>query len=153
MTIDFATCNQPATQTYRNIVLEPIMITRRTVLALSALASITLSMPAFAGEATYTKELFQQYQDAGKSILIDISAPWCPTCRAQAPIIQKIAAEAAYKDLEILKIDFDSQSDDVASFGADKQSTLIAFKGKNETGRNVGQTKVAVITDLLASSL
>ena len=129
------------------------MITRRTVLALSALASITLSMPAFAGEATYTKELFQQYQAAGKSILIDISAPWCPTCRAQAPIIQKIAAEAAYKDLEILKIDFDSQSDDVASFGADKQSTLIAFKGKNETGRNVGQTKVAVITDLLASSL
>jgi thioredoxin 1 len=129
------------------------MISRRTFLALSALSSFTFSMSAFAGEATYTKELFQQYQAAGKSILIDISAPWCPTCRAQAPIIQKLSADAKYKDLEILKIDYDSQSDDVASFGANQQSTLIAFKGMNETGRNVGQTKVAVITDLLASSL
>ncbi len=129
------------------------MISRRTILALSAFASIALSVPAFAGEATYTKELFQQYQAAGKSILIDISAPWCPTCRAQAPIIQKLAAEAKYKDLEILKIDFDSQTDDVAAFGANQQSTLITFKGTNETGRNVGQTKVAVITGLLASSL
>lgn len=129
------------------------MISRRILLALSALASITFSMPVFAGEATYTKELFQQYQAAGKSILIDISAPWCPTCRAQAPIIEKLAAEDKFKDVEILKIDFDSQTDDVASFGADRQSTLIAFKGAVETGRNVGQTKVAVITDLLASSL
>ena len=129
------------------------MISRRTVLALSAFASIALSMPAFAGEAAYTKELFQQYQSEGKSILIDISAPWCPTCRAQAPIIQKLAADAKYKDVEILKIDYDSQADDVASFGANQQSTLIAFKGTMETGRNVGQTKVAVISDLMASSL
>jgi hypothetical protein len=45
--------------------------------------------------------------------------------------------------------DFDSQKDLVQRFGAQKQSTLIAFKGDKEQGRSVGDSKRDSIAALL----
>ena len=53
----------------------------------------------------------------------------------------------------VLAIDFDTQKDVMRSFGATSRSTLIAFKGKTEVGRLVGDTKIAKIKALMAKGL
>jgi thioredoxin 1 len=50
-------------------------------------------------------------------------------------------------------VDFDSQKDVVNFFGAQMQSTLIAFKGEHETGRSVGDTERSSIAALLNKTL
>ena len=90
---------------------------------------------------------------SGKSIFIAIHATWCPTCKAQKPILSELMAEPKFKDLVYFVVDFDSQKDAVYSFGAQMQSTLIAFKGEHETGRSVGDTDRSSIAALLNKTL
>jgi thiol-disulfide isomerase/thioredoxin len=82
-----------------------------------------------------------------------VSAPWCPTCAAQKPIIQQLAASPEFEGVTIYHVDFDSQKDVVRSLGAFTQSTLIAFKGNVETGRSIGDTDSESIKLLFQSSI
>ena len=128
-------------------------IARRTLL-LSAFALPLLATPLLAsGKIPFTPAAFEAAQKAGKPILVDISATWCPTCKAQAPIIGELSSEARFKNLQIFTVDFDSQKDIVRSLKAQSQSTLIVFKGANEVGRSVGDTKKDSIAALLAKAL
>jgi thioredoxin 1 len=43
-----------------------------------------------AEQLPYDAAHFVVAQGAGKPILIDISAPWCPTCKLQKPIIASL---------------------------------------------------------------
>lgn len=109
---------------------------------------------AMAGErAVFDEKAFAEAQAQGKSILVDISAPWCPTCNAQKPIIEKLSAEPKYQGLTIFDVDFDTRKDILRKFGAQTQSTLIVFKGDKETGRSVGSTHADAIDALLHTAL
>ena len=92
-------------------------------------------------------------QASGKPVLVDAFAPWCPTCRAQAPTIDKLASDPAYKDLIILRLDYDSQTAEKKVLGITKQSTLIAYKGNKEVGRTLGITDPGRIRAFAASPL
>jgi thioredoxin 1 len=132
---------------------ENIMLNRRTLIASLAVATLA-PLSALAGAATpYSDAAFAEAQKAGKSIFIDISATWCPTCKAQAPIIKSLLGQAKFKDIVTFKVDFDAQADVVRALGAQQQSTLIAFKGAKETGRSVGDTSPNSIEALLASAI
>lgn len=124
----------------------------QTVLAL-ALVALTTPGATAAERKIFDGKDFAAAQAQGKSILIDISATWCPTCQAQKPIIQKLSAEPQYKDLTIFDVDFDTRKDVLRKFGAQVQSTLIVFKGGNETGRSVGATSESAIADLMHKAL
>jgi len=105
---------------------------------------------AFAAQTmNFDQSRFVAAQGAGQPILIDIRASWCPTCAAQKPIIEHLAAAPEYKELLIFQVDFDSQKDIVRLFGARSQSTLIAFHGTRETARSVGDTDATSIANLL----
>ena len=130
------------------------MISRRSIIALAALGGALLSGAAHAAETVpYTQATFDAAQKAGKSVLVEIHAPWCPTCKAQAPILSSIEKTDAYRDLLVVHVDFDSQKDAVQRFGARMQSTLITFKGGKETGRSVGDTNPDSIAALLAKAI
>lgn len=109
---------------------------------LSALFLMAASANA-AQKERYTDASFDTAQQKNASIIIDVTAPWCPTCRAQKPIIEKLASDKKYSDVVILEIDFDSQKDALRRLKVNQQSTLIAFKGKTEKGRSVGDTTEA----------
>jgi thioredoxin-like negative regulator of GroEL len=126
------------------------MLSRRTLLVAAA-ALAAASSSAFASEA-YDAAAFKAAQKAGKPILVDIAASWCPTCQAQKPIIQGLVG-GKYKNFVVLEVDFDAQKDVVRAFGARMQSTLIVFNGAKEVGRSVGETDPAKIEALLASAL
>ncbi|HEY2532292.1 MAG TPA: thioredoxin family protein [Xanthobacteraceae bacterium] len=113
-----------------------------------------LATSAFASEPqAFTPQAFAAAQNAGKPILVAIHASWCPTCKAQKPILSELLGEPKFKDVTYFVVDFDSQKDVVRFFGARMQSTLIAFKGKIETARSVGDTKPSSIAALLDNTL
>jgi thiol-disulfide isomerase/thioredoxin len=123
-------------------------------LGLALTLIVCASVGAAASERqTFDEKTFAAAQSQGKPILIDISAPWCPTCQAQKPIIQKLSAEPEYKGLTIFDVDFDTRKDVLRKFGAQVQSTLIVFKGDRETGRSVGSTSESAIGELMRKAL
>ncbi len=102
-----------------------------------------------ATEATFTQQAFASAQQEGKPILVDISAPWCPTCAKQRPILSQLMADPAFKDLVVYQVDFDTQKDVVRALGAQMQSTLVVFHGAAEKGRSTGDTNAQSIKTLL----
>lgn len=131
------------------------MLSRRSLFLSAFVVSSALANLAAAAAETvpYTAAAFDAAQAAGKSILVEVHAPWCPTCRAQAPILQELEKGAAYRNLLVVHVDFDGQKDALKRFGARTQSTLITFKGATETGRSVGDTDRDSIAALLAKAL
>jgi thioredoxin 1 len=101
----------------------------------------------------FSAEAFKAAQASGNPILVEIHADWCPTCKAQNPILDKLTSAPKFKDLKIFRVDFDAMKPVVKQFGAQMQSTLIVFKGSTEAGRSVGDTKEASISALLDKSL
>jgi thioredoxin-like negative regulator of GroEL len=132
------------------------MIARRTVLTLAAaaLATAALASPAAALVTTpFTQAAFDAAKAAGKPVLVEVSAPWCPTCKAQKPILSDLRAMPKFKDLVIFEVDFDSQKEVLRGLNVQKQSTLVVFKGGKEVGRSTGDTKKESIEALLAKSV
>lgn len=128
------------------------MLTRRTALLLAATLPLALSLPALANEK-FTDEALEKAQKADKPILVEIAAAWCPVCRTQKPILEGLAKNEKFKDFTFFKIDFDTQKAEWRKLNAQRQSTLIVFKGSKEVGRSVGDTDPASIEKLLAKAL
>jgi len=119
-----------------------------------SLATGSLTPSWAANQATpFSAEAFKAAQASGSPILVEIHADWCPVCKAQSPILDKLTAAPKFKDLKIFRVDFDSMKPVVKQFGAQMQSTLIVFKGAAEQGRSVGDSKEASISALLDKSL
>ena len=130
------------------------MLTRRSILIASLVAGAFTNSPALAETVpTFDAKAFADAQKAGRPILIAIHASWCPTCKAQAPILSELRADPKFKNLTYFVIDFDSQKDLVNRFGARMQSTLIIFKGDKEEGRSVGDTNRDSIYALVGKSI
>jgi thioredoxin-like negative regulator of GroEL len=120
----------------------------------AALAGAGWSSSAWANATVpFSDEAFKAAQASGSPILVEIHADWCPTCKAQKPILDELTAAPKFKDLKIFRVDFDAQKPVVREFKAQMQSTLIVFKGAAEQGRSVGDTKQASIAALLDKSL
>ncbi len=125
--------------------------TKSLAAATLALCLSIAAIPAAqaATEAPFTQQAFASAQHEGKPILVDITAPWCPTCAKQRPILSQLMAGPAFKDLIVYQVDFDSQKDVVRALGAQMQSTPVVFHGAAEKGRSTGDTNAQSIKALL----
>lgn len=129
------------------------MLSRRTLFA-AAILSFAAIHAGYAGEEKpFTSASFAAAQNAKQPILVEIHASWCPTCKAQAPILGSLISKPEFMNMAVLKVDFDAQKDIVRQFGAQMQSTLIVFKGDKEVGRSVGDTNPASIAALLGKAI
>lgn len=126
---------------------------RRNFLATLAVALVAPIAAYALAPVPYSDAAFTAAQASGKSILVQVHADWCPQCAAQRPIIADLIKTEKFRDLVIYNIDWDTQKDLVRKFGAQRQSTLIVYKGAKETGRSVGATQAAPITELLTTGL
>jgi thiol-disulfide isomerase/thioredoxin len=129
---------------------------RRRQFARAVLAAAALGLAARASVAAdvttpFSRQAFAAAQAAGKPILVDVWASWCPTCAKQAPTLLTLAADPAFKDLVVFRVNFDTEKDVLRAFGVRMQSTLIMFHGVKETARAVGETDPEAIRALLAS--
>jgi thiol-disulfide isomerase/thioredoxin len=112
-----------------------------------------ISTAQAASRAAFTDAAFDAAQAAGRPVLIDVTAPWCPVCRAQKPHIDATLADPRFAGALLLTVDFDSQKDALRRLNVRAQSTLIAFRGREERGRATGITDGAAIRDLLLKAL
>src|SRR5260370_21896937 len=119
-----------------------------SALAGSLASWMAMSAASAAERKAFDAASFEAAQQRGARILVDISVTWCPTCKAQEPIIDSLAEQPANKDLVIFSVDFDSQKPILRKFRAQNQSTLIAFRGKTETARSVGDPEPSSIAAL-----
>jgi len=123
----------------------------RTIIAITLAASASL---AAAGEIKpYTPQAFDQLTHAGKPVVVEVSATWCPTCKAQKPIVESLMKQPAYRDVTVLTVDFDSNKAALKTFKVNMQSTFVAFKGASEVGRSVGDTTPSGIESLIRKTV
>ena len=130
------------------------MLKKLISLSLAGLLTCVIAFAAQAAEkVNYDAKSFAAAQAAGRPILVEIRASWCPTCKAQEPILGNLEKHDRFRNLLVVLVDFDSQKEAVKAFGARMQSTLIAFKGSVETGRSVGDTNETSIATLLDKTI
>ncbi|MBH3423972.1 thioredoxin family protein [Pseudomonas gessardii] len=98
----------------------------------------------FASEP-YSQERFDKLQASGELVLVDVNAPWCPTCKKQKQIINQWIEQNPDKNLHVLDVDFDTRKDLVAQFRAPRQSTLLLYKGNKQVWFSVAETRGPVI--------
>ncbi|MBQ1784795.1 MAG: thioredoxin family protein [Gammaproteobacteria bacterium] len=125
------------------------------VAALIALAAVLLlQAPSVADDRElFSEARFNELTSAGQPVLIDVYAPWCPTCRKQSKVLGELLKDPQLTAITVLKVDYDDQKEVVARFQAPRQSTLVMFKGTTETGRLVAETSDTAIRALLLSGL
>lgn len=126
---------------------------RRALLVLPLLAALLPGAARAAQRQPFTDAAFEAARAAGRPILIEVFAPWCPTCRAQRPHIDAVAADPLMAQAVLLTVDFDGQKAVLQRFGVRSQATLIAFRGSEERGRATGVTDPRAIRELLFRAL
>lgn len=108
---------------------------------------------ALAADPAFDQAAFDALQQQGKPILVMIHADWCPTCKAQEPIIGELLKTPELQAITALRVDFDKQKTVVKAFKVQYQSTLIVFKGGKEVGRSTGDTRKDSIAALLRKAI
>lgn len=110
--------------------------------------------PAAQGWVPYTPEAFTAAQTAGKTILVDVHADWCPTCQRQGPILAELLAnEPALADVVALKVDFDRDKGFLEQHRVLQQSTILVFQGLEETARSIGETRPTRLRETIMAGL
>jgi thioredoxin 1 len=128
-------------------------MTIRTLLVCATLLLSTVTNALAADRFVYEGKAFRAALDAGKPILVHVTAPWCAECQAQKPIVAALAVKPEYAHLTIFDVDFDAQKDALRELKIQTQSTLAVFKAKAEVGRAVGITKPDAIEALVKQAL
>ena len=111
--------------------------------------ALSLAGPA----AKYNKQALEQAQDAGKPIIVFVTASWCPNCRAQQPIVDTLTKDPAFSEAVLFVVDYDSEKQALRELNVTMQSTLIAFRGKTERKRSTAVTDPEQIRALFQSAL
>ena len=106
-----------------------------------------------AGELPYDKAAFGAALAKNEPVIVDFSASWCPTCKAQKPIVQGLLKEPAMKDVTLFVADYDTETALKKELRVTQQSTFVVFKGGKEVARSTGQTDKAVLAEVFAKAL
>ena len=78
----------------------------------AALLSVVLSSfasLAVAAELPFNQAQFDAARSAGRPVAVVFHADWCPTCRAQAPVLKDLAETPALKSLTLYVANFDTE--------------------------------------------
>jgi thioredoxin 1 len=79
-------------------------------------------------------------------VVADFGAPWCPPCRAIAPILDELAGEYAGR-LTVATVNIDEEPRWVGTFGVSGLPTLILFKQGQEVQRLRGAAPKRVLKE------
>jgi thioredoxin len=124
------------------------------MLAVLAAVFTLLTVSVLAGEVQpYGETAFKAATSAGKTVLLDFHADWCPVCRKQGPLLESLAQEDKLKNVVVLKVDYDDERALEKQLKILSQSTLVVFKGEKEVARATGVTDKDKIRELIEKGL
>lgn len=128
------------------------MLTRRL-----ALLSIVFAAPAGSAIAAdvmrFASANFAAAKERGGPVLVHIDATWCPTCRAQKPILARLLAQPKYAGVAAFFVDYDSEKPVMRSLSAPDRSTILIFARGKEVARSTGDVTEDAIAALLDKAL
>lgn len=124
-----------------------------TVIAGLAVGAIQLSAQSTKGWQSYDAAEFTMAQKKGKTIVVDVYADWCPTCRAQAPILDELRAEKQSSGVLFVKVNYDDHKSFLQTHRIPRQSTILVFKGKEEVARSIAQTNRGKLRQVVLGAL
>ena len=96
----------------------------------------------------------QDFENAVKNgtTLVDFYAPWCAPCKAQSPIIHKLAEKFEGK-VSVNELNVDENQDVAVKLGVQSIPTLILFKNGKEVQRFVGLQSESTLSETLEKNV
>lgn len=101
----------------------------------------------------FSAESLISAQKAGKPVAVHFHADWCPTCRKQATALERLKADKSLHTVTVLIANYDAERELRRSMKVRTQSTLVVFKGMEESARLAGETQDTKLATALRSAL
>jgi len=121
----------------------------------SALAALLMGLAgtAAADEVPFEQQAYAEAVAAGKPVVVYLHADWCPTCRAQKPIVDRLSKDPQLTGVTIFIADFDKETALEKALKVQQQSTFVVFRQGHEVARSTGQTSEPAIRAVLEQAL
>ncbi len=125
----------------------------KTLVACAALLCSLAASLALGAEVPYNQAQFDAARAAGQTVAVVFHADWCPTCRAQAPVLKELVSSPEMKSLTLYVADFDTEKALRNALHVNQQSTIVVFKGKQESARSTGETQKGALETFLRGAI
>ena len=89
-------------------------------------------------QTQYTKEAFEASREKGEKIMLQVHAKWCPVCKNEDKVFEKLKKEDFFKHVTYYQADWDKELELRKELNVSNPGTLIIFTGKKEMTRNSG---------------
>jgi thiol-disulfide isomerase/thioredoxin len=126
---------------------------RPLLIATFAAALTLISTFASSAEMPFDQAQFAAARAAGKPVAVVFHADWCPTCRAQAPVLRELSQSPELKSVTLYIANFDTEKALKKSLGVTQQSTIVVFKNGKEIARSTGATQQDSLASLLRQAV
>jgi thiol-disulfide isomerase/thioredoxin len=126
---------------------------KKLAAATYSLALMLFATLAASAEVPYNQADFDAARTAGKPVAVVFHADWCPTCKAQAPVLKQLAQTPDLKLLTLYVANFDTEKALKKSLGVTQQSTIVVFKAGKEIARSTGDTQANNLASLLHQAI
>ena len=128
-------------------------LARRLLLVLP-LAALAWGLPARAASTVpYTAAAFDRAVADGGPVVLHVSAPWCPTCQAQKPIVAALLKEPRMQAVRLFVADFDSERALKEKLHVAQQSTFVVFRHGREVARSTAELDPKAIAAIFSKAL
>lgn len=114
---------------------------------------LAVASGAWADQKPYDKAQFDRDIAEGKPTIVYLHATWCPTCRVQKPIVDRLSEDPQLKQVTIFVADFDKETALKKVLKVNQQSTFVVFKAGHEVARSTGQTQEPAIRETFDKAL
>ena len=94
-----------------------------------------------------TDNFEQEVLQAQQPVLVDFYADWCGPCKMMSPIVEALSEELS--DVKVCHINIDENIDIAQKYRVMSIPTFIAFKGGEESGRQIGAIPKTALVDLV----
>ena len=99
---------------------------------------ICLSANAVEKKTNFSKKVFTDAINSGKTVVINSYEVWCGTCSEQTKILNQ--AEKEFKDIVFLSYEQSKNKEIAQKLNIKYWTTIVVYKGNDEVARIVGQT-------------